>query len=252
MLHPYRESLLSQLYPGSQPSVTALLPAVQLFERRLLLPEGRRHKMVWRVDGGFGSDANLKELLQRNYQVLAKGISNRRAGVLVKQVQRWRQVAPDKWVGCVPTPEAFGRPVTTFVVRKRRKDAMHVAYLYTTLPGSGLHIARLYDQRGGAETEFRSDKSGGAHLDKRRKQQRDAQEVWVHLTDMAHNALSWFQHQILTDSPLASFGHLRISRDLMHIPGSIVMHNGQLLSVKFAKVVPHAAALLDCLRRFWQ
>lgn len=252
MLHPYRESLLSQLYPGSQPSVTALLPAVQLFETRLPLPAIRRHKIVWRVDGGFGSDANIKELVQRNYHVLAKGISNRRAGVLVKQVQRWRQVAPDKWVGSVPTPESFARPVSTFVVRKQRKDEMHVAYLYTTLPGSGLHIARLYDQRGGAETEFRSDKSGGAHLDKRRKQQRAAQEGWVHLTDMAHNCLSWFQHQILTDSPLASLGHLRISRDLLHMPGCIEMHNGQLLSVKFAKTVPHAATLLDCVRRFWE
>jgi hypothetical protein len=233
-------------------SVTTLQRAVQRFEARLPLLEQRRHKIVWRIDGGFGSDANINWLVQRGYQVLAKGISNRRAGALAKQVKRWRLVTPDKWVGMVLTPEPFARPVHTFVLRWRRKEEMHVAYLYTTLPGSGRHITRFYDQRGGAETEFRSDKSGGAHLDKRRKHKRDAQEVWLHLTDMAHNYWSWFQRQILTNSPLATFGHLRISRDLMHIPGTIEMHNGQLLSVKFAKAVPHAATLLDCLQRFWE
>lgn len=252
MLHPYHESLLSQLYPGSQTSVTALEPAVRLFEQRLPLPETRRHKIVWRVDGGFGSDQNVEWLVQRGYQVLAKGVSNRRAGKLRLQVQRWRALRPDKWVGSVVTPAAFSRPVYTFVLRRLLKGEEQAAYLYTTLPWSGLQIASFYDQRGGAETEFRSDKSGGVHLDQHRKHKRDGQEAWIHLTDITHNYLAWFQHHILTDSPLASFGNLRICRDLMHIPGQIEMKAGQLLSVKLSKSVPHAADLLDCLRRFWQ
>jgi hypothetical protein len=252
MLHPYHESLLSQLYPGSQPSSTAFEPAVQLFEERLALPETRRHKVVWRVDGGFGSDHNIEWLVQRGYQVLAKGVSNRRAGKLLLKVQRWRTLRSDKWVGAVATPQPFSRPVYTFVLRRLLKGEERSAYLYTTLPWSGVQIASLYDQRGGAETEFRSDKSGGAHLDQHHKHKRDAQEAWIHLTDIAHNYLAWFQHHILTDSPLADFGHLRICRDLMHIPGTIEMHEGRLLSVKLSRAVPHAAPLLDCLQRFWQ
>ena len=252
MLHPYHESLLSQLYPGSQPSSTALQPAVRLFEERLNLSESRRHKIIWRVDGGFGSDDNVEWLIKRGYQVLAKGVSNRRAGKLASQVQRWHTLRSDRWIGSVPTPTVFSRPVHTFVVRRQRKHEDYAAYLYTTLPWPARKIATLYDQRGGAETEFRSDKSGGAHLDQRRKHKRHAQEAWIHLTDIAHNYLAWFQQHILADSPFAAFGHLRISRDLFHIPGTIEMHDGRLLSVKLSKATPHAADLLDCLSRFWQ
>lgn len=251
MLHPYGESLLSQLYPGSQTSATALEPAILHFEQRLALPEARRHKIIYRIDAGFGSDDNVNWLLKRGYHVLAKGVSNRRAGNLLTQVQRWRRISEDKSVGCVPTPYSFVRPIFTFVVRRIAKQETHAAYLYTSLPYPGTQIATFYDQRGGAETEFRSDKSGGAHLDKHRKHKRHAQEVWIHLTDIAHNYLSWFQHHILTDSPLASFGHLRITRDLMHIPGKIEFQNGRLLSVKLSRTTPHAADLLDCLQRFW-
>lgn len=252
MLHPYGESLLSQLHPGSQTSATALEPAILLFEQQLALPPARRHKLIWRLDAGFGSDANVNWLLKRGYHVLARGVSNRRAGKLFTQVQRWRRLSNQKTVGCVTTPSSFSRPIHTFVVRSLVKHEPHVTYLYTSLPWSGTQIAAFYDQRGGAETEFRSDKSGGAHLDKRRKHKRHAQEVWIHLTDITHNYLSWFQQHILTDSPLATFGHLRITRDLMHIPGKIEFHNGQLLSVKLSRNTPHAADLLDCLKRFWQ
>lgn len=251
ILHPYRESLLSLLYPGSQTSATALEPAIRALEAQLPLPATRRHKIIWRLDAGFGSDENINWIRQRGYHVLAKGVSNRRAGKLLTLVQRWRHLSAAKAVGSVPTPYAFAQPIYTFVVRSFVKQEPTVAYLYTSLPWSGLQIARFYDQRGGAETAFRTDKSGGAHLDKRRKHKRHAQEVWVHLTDIAHNYLSWFQYHILADSPLAAFGHLRISRDLMRIPGQVDLQNGQLISVKLSKNTPHAADLLDCLQRFW-
>ena len=72
------------------------------------------------------------------------------------------------------------------------------------------------------------------------------------LTDIAHNCLAWLARYLLADSPLASFGFLRIIRDLFRIPGTIEMAHGQLLSVKLLKSAPYAADLLDCLRRFWQ
>jgi hypothetical protein len=62
MLYPYRESLISQLYPGWQHSSNCLQPAVEAFEQRLNLPAERRHKGVWRLDGGFGGDRNIEYL----------------------------------------------------------------------------------------------------------------------------------------------------------------------------------------------
>jgi hypothetical protein len=252
MLYPYRESLISQLYPGWQHSSNCLQPAVEAFERRLNLPPEHRRKIVWRLDGGFGGDQNVEYLLGRGYHVLAKGASNRQAAKLAAQVKRWRALRADKVVGQVPTPEPFSRPVQTFVTRTQIGQRTRLAYLYSTLPGSGVQTARLYDQRGGAETEFRADKSGGGHLHKRRKHKRDAQEVWIHLTDMAHNYFSWFAGHLLADSRFEGYGPLRISRDLMRVPGLVEIRDAQLLSVKLLKSSPYARDLLACLERFWE
>lgn len=252
MIHPYRESLLSQLYPGYQHSSNCLVPAVLTFEQLLPLPERYRAKVTWRLDGGFGGDLNVDWLLARLYGVVAKGCSNRRSANLVEQVKRWQVVRPDKLIGHVPTPEKFCRPLDTFSIRYQTAKGWKHAYLFSTLNLSGVATARFYDQRGGAETEFRSDKSGGLHLHKRRKHKRDPQEVWILLTDIAHNYLAWFARTILVDSPFANFGFLRITRDLFRIPGMIEMEHGQLLSVKLLKSSPYAEDLLACLQRFWE
>lgn len=251
MIHPYRESLLSQLYPGYQHSSNCLVPAVLTFEQLLPLPQQSRAKVTWRLDGGFGGDPNIDWLLARHYGLVAKGCSNRRSAKLVNQVKRWQVVRPDKAVGRVPTPEKFCRPLHTFSIRYQTAKGWQHFYLFSTLNYSGATTVQFYDQRGGAETEFRADKSGGLHLHKRRKHRRDPQEVWILLTDMAHNLLAWFARTILADSPLASFGFLRITRDLLRIPGLIEMEHGRLLSVKLLKSSPYAEDLLACLQRFW-
>ncbi len=251
MIHPYRESVLSQLYPGFQHSSNCLIPAVSTFETVLELPEQFRHKCIWRLDQGFGGDSNINWLLDRQYQLIAKGCSNRRVAKLAQEVQRWRSIRDDKLVGQAPTPEKFVRPVDTFVIRYQTRKGWKHSYLLSTLNLSGVATAHFYDQRGGSETEFRTDKSGGAHLDKRRKHKRDAQEAWVLLTDMNHNFMSWFSRRILANSPFASYGFLRISRDLFRIPGLLKMENGRLLSVKLLRSSPYAVDLIDCLQRFW-
>lgn len=252
MIQPYRETLLSQLYPGSQHSSPCLQPAVLMFEEQLNLPKEQRNKVVWRVDGGFGADKHMNWLLERDYQVVAKGCSTRRAANLAGQVQRWMRVRADKDVGRVATPAEVDPRVETFVLRYRTPKGYKFRYIYSSLKLSGYLTTRFYEQRGGAETEFRTDKSGGLFLHKRRKHKRDGQEVWVLLTDMAHNYLAWLTHHILADSPFATWGSLRIGRDLLRIPGRIEMVNGQLLSVKLMETSPYSADLLVCLARFWQ
>ena len=175
---------------------------------------------MWRLDQGFGGDHNINWLLHRRYGVLAKGCSNRRAALRAQQVKRWRAVRDDKWVGSVRTPAGF---VTRSDVCHPLHGAHRLeAHLFVQHAQAGRRcLAQLYDQRGGAETEFRSDKRGGLQLDKRRKHKRTAQEAWVLLTDIAHNCLAWLARYLFADSPLASFGFLRINRDLFRIPGTI-------------------------------
>lgn len=251
MLYPYRESLLSQLYPGNQLSSSSLIPAVTTFEKRLSLPEKKRHKIIWRLDGGFGVDKQINWLLERNYQVIAKGKANRRANYLAKQVKRWIMVKERAWIGRVPTPSEICKPIDTFSLRYETPKGVKYRYLYSTLKRSGEQTFAFYNQRGGAETEFRADKSGGLFLHKRRKHKRDSREVWILLTDMAHNFLAWFTHHMLVDSPFAGWGPLRITRDLFRIPGRLEWQNERLLSVKLISSSPYAADLLTCLERFW-
>src|SRR6185295_6585987 len=88
----YGETLWSEVYPGSRPSVLCLQPAVLAFETAFeLQPEralaqnsfdlaaARRQHVLWRLDGGFGTDGQLRWLLARNYHVIAKGFAGQRA-----------------------------------------------------------------------------------------------------------------------------------------------------------------------------
>lgn len=252
MLFSFGESLLSQLYPGFCHSTHALKPAIETLEARLDLPPHRRHKVIWRIDAGFGSDANVLYLRQRGYHFLVKGHSNRRAANLAHQVRYWRQVDNTRFVGRAPTPAPLADGIYTFVIRTHGPKRVRLTYLLTTLKLTGPRTVHLYDQRGGAETQFRADKSGGGWLHKRRKHKRDAQEAWLHLTDMAHNYLSWVVHTKLQATPFADFGPLRITRDLFRTPGLVEIHDGQLFSVKLLKSVPHVDQLLVVLRRFWE
>ncbi len=69
------------------------------------------------MDGGAGSDAQLKWLLARDYHVIAKGMSHFRAARLASQAKRWD--ATDRgWVAEVPSPVDLGRPMRCFVQKQ--------------------------------------------------------------------------------------------------------------------------------------
>jgi hypothetical protein len=136
-----------------------LQPAVENTEITLDLAETQRRRTVWRLDGGAGSDENLRWLRARDYHVLAKGLSGLRAAALARQVTRWDAYAPDKWLGEVAPPVDYGRPVRVFVLRKRKREVLHYGYYVSTLAFSSkkAYLAH-YEARGGAEVEqFRDD-----------------------------------------------------------------------------------------------
>jgi hypothetical protein len=128
------------------------------------------------MDGGAGSDDQLLWLLARDYQGMAKGTSNRRAEALARQVGRW-DAYEACWLGEVPPPINYGRPVRVFVKRWRKEGRFQHSYYVSTLsvPSKALFMAD-YDQRGAAEVaQFRNEKSG-LNLTARRKQRFLAQK----------------------------------------------------------------------------
>jgi hypothetical protein len=219
-------------------------------EKALELAPQQRQRTVWRMDGGAGSDEQLIWLLARGYQTMAKGLSNRRAEALARQVRRW-DLYDNYWLGEVPAPVDYGRPVRFFVKRRPKEGCfLHSYYVSTlSLPSKGLFMT-YYDQRGGAEVEqFRNDK-GGLNLTARRKQGFLAQKGYVLLTDLAHNLLADFQHRALIGSRFENYGPKRIIRDLLRIPGYLTSRNGSIVKIELLSQKQFSQDLLICLERF--
>lgn len=246
----YRETVWSELYPGNQHTVPCFQPAVLAAENALALAPEQRRRTVYRIDGGAGSDEQLVWLLARNYQVIAKGTSNRRAEALSRQVARW-DAYEDYWLGEVPTPIDYGRPVRVFVKRRCKDGVLRHSYYVSTLslPSKGRFMA-YYNQRGGAEVEqFRTDKSG-LNLTARRKHRFLAQKGYILLTDLAHNLLADFHHRALVGSRFEGYGPKRIIRDLLQMPGKLTFVDGKITKIELPSQKQFSPDLLMCLERY--
>jgi hypothetical protein len=247
------ETIWSELFPGNANTLSCFQPAVLAAETALDLSAQQRRRVVWRMDGGSGSDEQFLWLLERGYHVLAKGLSNRRAEALARQVSRWDEYRQDVWLAEVKPPIDYGRPTRCFVKRQLKDGEFHHSYYLSTLSGpSKSCYLHLYDDRGAAEIEqFRGDKSG-LGLEARRKHSFPGQQGYILLTDLAHNLLSEFSHQALVDSPFAGFGPKRIIRDLLAIPGRLFFDHNRLTRVELLSQKQFSKELVSCLLRFCQ
>ena len=246
-----KETIWSEIFPGNRNTHECVQSAVLAAETALDLSPEQRKRTVWRWDGGAGTDEQFRWLLARGYHVLGKGISNRRAEMLGRQVARWDEYRPQVWLAEVDPPIDYGRRVRCFVKRQLKKDELRHSYYISTLAyPSKLHYLRLYDDRGAAEVEqFRGDKHG-LGLEARRKHSFTGQQGYILLTDLAHNLLSDFSHRALLDTPLAGFGPKRIVRDLLAFPGKLYFSEGRLRSVELLSQKQFAEVLVLCLLRF--
>jgi hypothetical protein len=232
--------------------MSCLEPAVQAVETSLdLAPERRKH-VVYRLDGGSGTDEKLTWLISRGYQVIGKGYSASRAHALARRVVRWDPYGSDAFLGLVPSPVDYGRPVQVIVKKWLHKGCWQVSFYVTTLKlPSKQAVMQAYDQRGGAEVEqFREDKSG-LHLSERRKRSWQAQKTLIRLTDLAHNLLADFRYRGLTGSRFATWGLKRIVRDLLQVPGLLCFEGTQLKRIDLLASHPYAKELIQCLETYY-
>lgn len=247
----YSETLWSGLFAGNRTTMSCLQPAVQNVESSLELGPAHRKRTLYRLDGGAGTDDKLRWLVNRGYQIIAKGFSGKRAHALARQVSRWDAYDPDCWLGTVASPVDFGRPVQLLVKKRRHQDKWKHSYYVTTLafPSKKAFMDR-YNQRGAAEIEqFRADKDG-LHLSSRRKRSFQAQKAIILLTDLAHNLLADFRYRALADSRFADWGLKRIVRDLLAVPGRLYVAGSQLKRIDLLATHPYADELAICLEKY--
>jgi hypothetical protein len=239
------------LFAGNILTMQCLQAAVLAVESSFDLGPAQRKRTLYRLDGGAGTDNNLRWLLARDYQVLTKGFSGKRAQALATRVQRWDPYDHQCWLGRVPPPFDLGRPIDLLIKKRFHKAKWKHSYYVTTLTfASKKSFMDSYNRRGGAEVEqFRNDKSG-LHLSARRKQHFNAQKALVLLTDLAHNLLSDFRYRALSNSPFADWGLKRIVRDLLAVPGRLYFETGQLKRIELLSSHPHTEALIICLERY--
>jgi hypothetical protein len=121
----YHELVTERLLPGTDQLPKALRPLVEAAEAVLALDPARRARTLIRVDAGGGSVDDLNWLLARDYAVLGKEYSGKRARKLAASVEEWVDDprVPGRQVGWVrePTPE-YVRPVMRVAVRCPKKN----------------------------------------------------------------------------------------------------------------------------------
>lgn len=242
----YDEVVVDQVYAGKIQLTTALQPLILAAEDVLGLDMPKRARTLWRIDAGGGSEDDVNWVLARDYHLLTKDYSAKRAARLAQSVNVWYPdpKVPGREVGLVTQPHIYARATTQIAVRARtKKGRWGYAVLITTLSAADilellghpktqadepatvlLAYVYYYDQRaGGIEIQIKGDKQG-LGLTKRNKRRFTAQQVVVLLGSVAHNVIIWARQWLSEVSArFAGFGIVRMVRDVFHMRGRITL-----------------------------
>jgi hypothetical protein len=244
--------VVERLYPGQQQLSLALPELLQASAETLDLDLAKRQRTIVRVDAGGGSVCDVRWLLEQGYRFIGKDYAAARQRLLVGQINDWitdphdaqRELA---WV-CEPCVALYGQPLQRIAVRCHKKDGLYAYGIILSnlsveevlaLNGQSAKLASdpqvallayvyFYDQRGGGvETAIKQDKQG-LGTGKRNKKSAAGQEMLLLLESLAHNILIWTRNWLRPLSPwIADYGFLRLERDVLAIPGRVVLHDAR-------------------------
>jgi hypothetical protein len=248
----YKEVLFEKLYPGNTTSCEVLKETIKELERILGFEEEhrKRRRTLVRLDGGFGTDANLNWLMWRGYEFVAKGYGGKRAANLAARVPEdgWREGPTESQLLGVPsTPHRYARKSKSVVRRwLDERGKPHQDYLVCSLHGlEAAQIATLYDGRGGMEVDIKGDKRG-LGIETRRKKSFWAQEALVLLAQLSHNLLIYFKRWFLGGTKAKKLGVERLVREVMRMPAEVeIGRRGKKVRLKLPYLHPWAKAVAE-------
>ena len=202
VLVPETQEIVTQsLYPGNTLSCSVFKEMVYKMENHLSLDtKAKRQQILLRLDAGFGTDNNINFALWRDFDILVKTYSGKRARKLAKSVDEWVAAPSEadntqREAGFVTKMHRYCRKTLQVAVRTpKKKGGYAYSVLVTTrLDASLCEIVTDYDKRSGVpESTFCQDYQG-LFLRKRRKGGFVAQQVLVLLSQLAHNLMVWIK-----------------------------------------------------------
>lgn len=205
-----------------------------------------------RSDGGFGCDQNVNHVLTADWQILTKGKGGKRPTAFAAKIaeEDWQLLSPKRWGAVAINPPTYVRPTQHFVLRwvTAHGEIKHSTLLCSILDWSLPEVMAHYDDRGSCETEIQADKRG-LNLERRRKKHLAAQEALILLTDIAHNLLAWTSYWMFPAGPLAHFGPLRLTQDVLSLSGRLLFDKTRLVEIHLNERHPHAKEVADGLQR---
>ncbi len=238
------------LFPGTMSSAAVFKKTAQEIEDLLQLTTTTRTHILWRLDAGFGTDANINWALWRKYQLLVKGYSGKRATKLAQSVHEWTSApttdATARDVGQILAPIRYGRRTFQWSVRVPSKHGYKYATLITTLDDPGVDLAHQYDLRAGLENRAETDMRG-LGLGKRKKKRWPAQQLMMLIVQLAHNLLvwqnSWLQQTGVTAQEqqiIKEHGIYRIIHQRLNIDGKVSQKGAKVIQIELNPLHPLA------------
>lgn len=247
----YHETLFAHLYPGKQDSSSAYIPVLQAMSEVLKFATHQKQRTIVRSDTGFGSDHNVNYALGADWQVLTKGKGGKRPAFFAAKIadEDWQLLSPKRWGAVAVDPPTYVQPTQHFVIRwvTAHGEIKHSTLLCSVLDWSLPEVMAHYDDRGSCETEIQADKRG-LQLERRRKKHLAAQEALILMTDVAHNLLAWTTQWMFPSDPFAHFGPLRLTQDVLTLPGRLLFEKKRLVELHLNKRHPHAQETADGLQ----
>ena len=185
--------------------------------------------------------------------MLSQPKRSRRASRIASQVDEGYLLNDQTWVANVPKSlcHRYDRRTQTAVLGGYNPTSH--GFTSALLVGSWLdldlfEISHLYDERARIETEIKAAR-GGLRLPKRRKQQFEAQEALVLLTDWAHHMLAWRRDFGAAEAQIGDLGISGMINQSMMIPGKLTFDEGQLVKARLQATPPLAKPVISSLSR---
>ncbi len=278
VVFPLTQEIVAEgLYPGNTLSMKVFKQMVARTEKQLNLETKAQRSLIrLRLDGGFGTDANINYALWRGYQVLAKMFHGMRAKKLAKTVTEWvdaptanqtaKNLPSTREAGWVTQPHRYGRATRQLAIRspnpKKKSSYRYRVLVSTDMQAEMATILSDYDARGGVpESSFCQSNQGLAQR-KRRKHKFVAQQMLTLLSQLAHNLVIWLkrwttdalQRQATTETnagsdslvqplelaikTISGFGIKRFVRQILGLSGKVIIKGNRVTRLVLHRLYP--------------